>query len=283
MVMIIFILLLSGCNNLKNEKENLNQKVNSEVSYIDNELISIVSSLNNIYFDKYKLEIQEVPNKSSSSENKTSESDGEPSDKSNKENSSESEKEQDATQKQYSIKSNNLLKSESIIDWNELRSRVENLYNVWPTISVDLKEIGVSEEHLKQFEQNLDNIAISTKQENKQMAIDSLIQTYKSLPEFAKEYNSDEKILQAKYKLLICYNYAEQEQWEQFQNALTDFKMSFSNFTSANSQNKRKENNIKNAKVIINEMNNSSNIRDKEIFFIKYRNLMKELNIISSN
>lgn len=281
---ITLVLILAGCKNSKNSEDELKQKVNAEISYIDNELLSMVNSLNNIYFDKYKVDEQKVPKKSANSEKE--ESSNKEGDESNSKGGSEKESGQqsseDSSQKISSMKTNNLLKGDTEIDWDDLRNKVENLYDVWATISVDLKDIGVNDENLSQFEHNMDNVAIAVKQENKQATLENAIQIYKQLAEFVKSYGSDDSILQTKYKLLVCYNYANQEQWELFQEALTDLKMSYSNFINKKTEYKGKETNIKNASMIINEINSTIDAKDKEIFFIKYKNLMQELNIISS-
>lgn len=283
-ISIILVLTLTGCRNSKNSEEELKQKINAEISYIDNELLSMVNSLNNIYFDKYKVDEQKIPKKSSDSEKEeSSNKDGnESNSKDGAENESGKESSEDSSQKISSMKRNNLLKSDTEIDWDDLRNKVESLYDVWTTISVDLKEVGVNDEILSQFENNIDNVAVAVKQENKQATLENTIQIYKQLAEFVKSYGSDDSILQTKYKLLVCYNYASQEQWELFQEALTDLKMSYSNFINKKTEYKGKETNIKNASMMINEINNTIDTKDKEIFFIKYKNLMQELNIISS-
>lgn len=284
-LLLTVVCLLTGCSNSKESQNNLEQKVNAEIAYIDNEVISIVNDLNNIDFTKYKVDIQEVTDKSADSKEKEQESESgkqegsEGSEKEKKETQSEN-----STQKVYSMKSNSLLNNNKEIDWDSLKSRVENLYNAWTTISIDLKEIGVNEENLRKFEQSMDNFAIAVKQEEKEATIDSAIQMYKLFVEFAKDYGSDKErnVLQTKCNLLICYNHADQEQWEQFQEAFTNLKMSYSNLMNKTSEYNGKEVNIKNASVIISEIGNSINMKDKDIFFVKYRNLMKELNIISS-
>ncbi len=284
-LLLMVVCLLTGCSNSKESQNNLEQKVNAEIAYIDNEVISIVNDLNNIDFTKYKVDIQEVTDKSADSKEKEQESESgkqegsEGSEKEKKETQSEN-----STQKVYSMKSNSLLNNNKEIDWDSLKSRVENLYNAWTTISIDLKEIGVNEENLRKFEQSMDNFAIAVKQEEKEATIDSAIQMYKLFVEFAKDYGSDKErnVLQTKCNLLICYNHADQEQWEQFQEAFTNLKMSYSNLMNKTSEYNGKEVNIKNASVIISEIGNSINMKDKDIFFVKYRNLMKELNIISS-
>ena len=50
---------LSGCKKT-DDKAILKDKVNTELSYIDSELVSILNALNNINYSKYKVMSQEV-------------------------------------------------------------------------------------------------------------------------------------------------------------------------------------------------------------------------------
>lgn len=59
-ILLSFIILLSGCNNKNNKEEELNNKINIEVSYIDSELVYIVNALNDINYARYKVVTQEV-------------------------------------------------------------------------------------------------------------------------------------------------------------------------------------------------------------------------------
>ena len=53
--------LINLCGCKKTEDENaLKQKINTEISYIDSELVSILNALNNINYSKYKVMTQEV-------------------------------------------------------------------------------------------------------------------------------------------------------------------------------------------------------------------------------
>lgn len=56
--------------------------------------------------------------------------------------------------------------------------------------------------------------------------------------------------------------------------------MSYSNIINRRDEYEGKDVNIKTAEVIVNEMYNSANNKNREIFFIKYKNFVQELNII---
>ena len=79
---IIMALLLSGCMNSNNKDKSLEQKVNTEISYIDSELVSIVNELNNISYENYKLDVQEIQSQpTESGGSKDEQSSGQGSDK----------------------------------------------------------------------------------------------------------------------------------------------------------------------------------------------------------
>lgn len=279
----ICILLLSGCMNSNKQNKSLEQKANTEISYIDSELISIANELNNINYANYKLDVQEIQIQAAESEDSKSEQ-GSDKQESEGKNSKESGKEEEKNGKIFAMKANNILGKESEIDWDNLKSKIETFYSTWNTIERDLKELGVSEELLSEFERNLDFTAIAIKNEDKNQTLEGVINLYKQLPEFLGTYGLDKEknVLESKYSLLVCYRYADLEDWEQLKNSISDLKMSVSNISGQKSEYKGKEVNISNSTTIVNEMSSSSDLKEKDIFFIKYKNLMQELNIILS-
>ena len=69
----ICILLLSGCMNSNKQNKSLEQKANTEISYIDSELISIANELNDINYANYKLDVQEIQIQAAKTEDSKSE------------------------------------------------------------------------------------------------------------------------------------------------------------------------------------------------------------------
>ena len=129
----------------------------------------------------------------------------------------------------------------------------------------------------------MDLLAISIKNEDETETINNIINLYRDLPQFVRTYQNekDGRILELKYKLLLCYKYSSVDDWEEYNKAVSDLKMSFSNLLNQQSDYTGKSRNIENAFSIINSISNEDEMREKEIFFIKYRNLMQELNEIS--
>lgn len=322
--LIIVLFYLSGCNSSKDNKNDLGEKIHSEISYIDSELISIANGLNGISYTRYKVNVNEIQSLSKNSEEENAESNtdkkaseeknakesgkeengsnGNSEDSSTSNSSSSqsgSEDKQDESEesaqsgkneneekkspnKIFSMKSNDILGQVVDINWSELRNKVENLYTSWTTVTKDLKEIGVSTEQLNDFNKCLDRFAVAVKNENKTDTVDCLISMYEHLPKFAEIYGDDKEknILSSKYCLLICYKCVDIEDWDQLEHSLGMLKMTFSNILNKKSEYGDKQVNIDNAMIILNEMEDSLEIKDKEVFFIKYKNLMQELNMI---
>ena len=293
---IVFIVLLNicilisfcGCKNLNNNKNSINEKVNSEIAFLDHELILMLNLLNNINYEKYKVEENKTKSLSKSSKQGESESSsnkeqgaGESKESSSKQSKQQGQGEQEESKQEefFYMSENNIIGDEKQINWNELKSKIEDLYSAWPVISNDLQELNISNDVLNQFEKSMDLVAVSIKENNKDSTVQNLVELYKYLPEFLKQNGNEGKklICECKYKLLICYSYVSMQEWEKLSEGVSDLKMAFSNIKTGEDGFKGKEINVKNGTSIINGMGNLSELKDESVFFIKYRNLMKEL------
>lgn len=157
----LILLILTGCSNLVNEKNNLNKKIKTEIFYLDTELVSLINELNNINYQKYKVEIQEVENIEKDSDE--SKSEGE----SNKESGEKKNTKESKEVTEISLQPDNILGKEESVNWKEIKGKIENLYTAWTTISLDLKEIGVANDNLTKFATNMDLAAVAVKNEDK--------------------------------------------------------------------------------------------------------------------
>ena len=60
-VMIILFLSLTGCSKSKeDEKKGIKEKINSEMSYLDGKIITMLNRINNISFSNYKVVSEDV-------------------------------------------------------------------------------------------------------------------------------------------------------------------------------------------------------------------------------
>lgn len=308
-LMLIFTLTastLSGCGKGCKNKVCLGEKVCTEISYLDGELVSIINAINDIDYFKYKVKSQEIKsatqgsqsmqssggeqgsnsdsggNSGESSEEgeKSSEEGGSESSQSSQ-GSSSSSKQSKGTEAFY-MKSNNILGVDKTENWDKIKSKVENLYISIPTILVDLEDSNIDKAQIAEFSKSLDELAIATKNEDSSETLTSAIKVYEYLPKFAKENgnNGNSNVLSSKYYLLMCYKNANEENWEEYKKSATDLKMNFSNILNNRNMYEQKDINIDDAEVIINEIASIDSGLEKDVFFLKYRNLMQELDML---
>ena len=81
-----------------------------------------------------------------------------------------------------------------------------------------------------------------------------------------------------KYSIFKAYSLLDSENWEEIAGYLQEAREKFTKIiTNENVQ----ENNqfiVNKCYILLNEIQNSANLKDKQLFLIKYRNLLEDLN-----
>lgn len=290
---IAFILLKSYANINKNEDEK--EKTETEIQRIELSFVNMFNELNNIKFENYRINTSQInkedlKDNSSSSASETTPSSGSSSSsessssgdqgESQKENGSSQSSEESKENQNYEMKLSGVLTNNSDINWENLKNEVEILYSAIPSLTIDLYKININKEKITNFNQEYDNLMKAIKEENKQNALDALANLYNYLPDFIENSTDDtnEKILiKTKNNVFKAYSLLDKNDW----NAITEnVNLANQEFTKilTNSQSSNKNQYIINkAYVQINELQNSTQTKEKEIFLIKYKNLLEEL------
>ena len=290
---IVFILFKSYADINKNEDEK--EKTETEIQRIELSFVNMFNELNNIKFENYRINTSQINKEdlkddssssasetipssggSSSSESSSSGDQGE----SQKENGSSQSSEESKENQNYEMKLSGVLTNNSDINWETLKNEVEILYSAIPSLTIDLYKININKEKITNFNQEYDNLMKAIKEENKQNALDALANLYNYLPDFIENSTDDtnEKILiKTKNNIFKAYSLLDKNDW----NAITEnVNLANQEFTKmlTNSQSSNKNQYIINkAYVQINELQNSTQTKEKEIFLIKYKNLLEEL------
>lgn len=290
---IAFILFKSYADSNKNEDEK--EKTETEIQRIELSFVNMFNELNNIKFENYRINTSQINKEdlkdnssssasetipssggSSSSESSSSGDQGE----SQKENGSSQSSEESKENQNYEMKLSGVLTNNSDINWENLKNEVEILYSAIPSLTIDLYKININKEKITNFNQEYDNLMKAIKEENKQNALDALANLYNYLPDFIENLTDDtnEKILiKTKNNVFKAYSLLDKNDW----NAITEnVNLANQEFTKilTNSQSSNKNQYIINkAYVQINELQNSTQTKEKEIFLIKYKNLLEEL------
>lgn len=290
---IAFILFKSYADSNKNEDEK--EKTETEIQRIELSFVNMFNELNNIKFENYRINTSQINKEdlkdnssssasestpssggSSSSENSSSGEQGE----SQKENGSSQSSEESKENQNYEMKLSGVLTENSDINWENLKNEVEILYSAIPSLTIDLYKININKEKITNFNQEYDNLMKAIKEENKQNALDALANLYNYLPDFIENSTDDtnKKILiRTKNNIFKAYSLLDKNDW----NAITEnVNLANQEFTKmlTNSQSSNKNQYIINkAYVQINELQKSTQTKEKEIFLIKYKNLLEEL------
>lgn len=302
-----FILISNAFNSGgEEEKEKLINKAEEEIYYLEDKLISMMNKLNSISFSNYVLseekqsssekssESSQTDNSSSSgggSDSGSGSSGGESSSKKNSSASSESSTDTETKKSEssddnskYELKSSGiLLNSNQQTDWNYIKSNIEIIHSSLSTIIIDLHQLEVNNDDILKFSNILDKVTLSIKQEDKISTINNLASLYDLLPIYIEQISQDNKIINSFYtKACVLNTYAliEQNNKEEMKIQIANGIEYFSNIMNQihnNNDNNQEENRVGEIYILLNELNNSIDLNDKEIYYIKYRNLMEKL------
>lgn len=175
----------------------------------------------------------------------------------------------------------NLINNNSaFIDWQELQINTAKLYNYWNSTILDLNTLSLDKNYLTDFGKILDNLTISIKNKDKQGALTNLAQLYKKLTIYAESLDYDvnyTNILYAKYNLLVAYSIVEKGNWTLTYENIVKSTIYLSNVVNSMENNKYNQYNINQAYVAVKEMENLINIKDLDVFYIKYNIAMQKL------
>ena len=131
------------------------------------------------------------------------------------------------------------------------------------------------------FSSDLDKATICIKNEDKTNGITAIANLYEYLPVYSEQIfseNAKKNIIKTKAFVIKAYSLIEIPDWNNVKNEISKALEAFglvatdANYVIDNSYKVNK------CYVLLNELNNSLNLKDKDIFYIKYKNLIEELN-----
>jgi hypothetical protein len=290
-------LIFAYTNISKSSDENLKEKTFSEVKYLQYKLEEFLNELNNIEIDNYTIYTidESVNSTNGQSQSEESETNGNQSESSNSEEekgSKENQSEENNTLGNdesnsviYQIKTNSIMQNSGNIDWDYIKEEVELLYQSIPTITLDLYKIENSQEDILNFSTEFDNFIIAVKDEDKQECLDKLTILYEFMPGFLKKTSADKiykEVIRSKVDIFKAYSLLDTGKWDEIKTNIDDAIQIYSDLLEdiETNDNTSKQYSISKAYIIVNEMKNAINMQDKEIFLIKYKNLLEDINNI---
>ena len=288
------------------EEQDLNAKVSSELEYIEEKFVNLFNKMNNIEYENYKITVKDVEksesndkesgatttgeeksgNTSSSDSQSSGGSQGGDSQGGSSEGSNssqgESSSEQAADNQMYELQAIGVLTQDSQIDWEKTKTEIENIYVSIPTITLDLYQTNVNQQDILDFNSKFDNLTVAIKNENKQETLQNLIEVYKYMPTFAEAISQNSNIkktaLDTKLNIFQGYSKLDSGDWTTISNDIQTGIQTFAKLLTDAQIEEQKQYSINKIYVMLNELKSASEKKDVEIFLIKYKNLIEELN-----
>ena len=266
---ILFGIFKAGKININNQ-EKYTQKLISEIKYLDINFVKIFNQMNNIEFENYKISINEIDKKNLKNQKKE-----ETKSNDNKEN------EENKDIKIFDLKRMNILTESKDINRQKIKDEVENMYLSIPTITLDLYQTKIEKNLILDFNSEYDNLTKFVQEENKIKTLEELVKLYSNLVKiseniFPREF--DKLILKSKLNLFKAYSKLDNKEWEEI---LKDINLSieeFSKIMSMKDITNQKIYSINKIYIMLNELEKSIDKKNEEIFLIKYKNIIEELN-----
>lgn len=265
-LIVLVIISFSGCSKEKTDEEQLRDKNISEIDYLDNYIMLLINSINNIDLKQYDAKIEKTENLNEILQ----------------ENEETSSEDTGNNVVQYSMVPNMVLNADKTINWENLKIEIENLNNTWPSIIIDLYKADVDNNKLTEFSDLINTCIGNIKNENRTETLNCLAKLYEYIPVFLEKIASDNKqieLAKTKVEVIKAYVNIDFANWEELK---TSLDRAISNFEPIvnNTSEAEKEYNIRKAYVLLQEFKNAVDTNDKDLLFMKYKNLMEELIIL---
>lgn len=249
---------------------------------MDSTITSILNRMNHISFQNYTVSIKQV-NEEESSETGTqeeSQSGGSTTQGSGDGGSQgESENKNEKINVSEMTRSSILNQEEKTPEWELIKGEIEDIYTSWNTVIIDLNKIGVNNYDILDFSKTLDNATIAVKNEDKIVATVEMAKLYTYIPKYIEKVTeeSQKNLKEVKSSLINAYAAVEENNWTKVNEELKTGEeilsriMNNTNFVNEHSFNVNK------IYVTFSELQNSISLQDKDVFYLKYRDTVKEL------
>ena len=107
------------------------------------------------------------------------------------------------------------------------------------------------------------------------------LKIYNYLPGFLEKCTNEEKekvVINTKNQILKAYSLLEKEDWNGILDNINNASKTFTTLvTSTENKEQNNQYNINKTYIMINELKNAAELKDKDVFLIKYKNLLEEL------
>lgn len=304
LIAIVLVLSLTIYTNAnKDNEKDQKEKTFSQIKYMEGKIANLLNSMNNIEARNYSVvtsEMSKATTEKSSSENNSSSggsqeggkksssggsssSGGQESSGGDSSESATSSNDEEKNNKKFELKSTGVLTNTEDINWDIVKSEIENLYTSLPSITMDLYQQNINQENILGFNTEYDKLTSVAKDEKKEETLAELTKVYEYFPKFLRESGQEAlytTIIETKMNVFKGYSKLDTKNWQEISNDIKNAIDSYSKLLTNTEIDARKQYNISKGYIMLNELQNAVNLNDPAVFLIKYKNLLEEINNI---
>ena len=285
------VVFIISKNNSKDT--SLQTKTEEEIEHLEEKIVEMMNSINKISLSNSVLVEEKTSQNSQTSGNTNQSNDNsqegeggssQSSDSNSSSASSDSDSDKENTTKEnakYEIVNDSILANKNqTIDWEYIKSSAETIHSSWATLTIDLHSLNVNNQDILNFSSVLDQVTLSAKQEDKTSTLNNLASLYAFFPIYIKQISNDSEKINIDYTracVLNSYALVEQNKWDEMKVQVTNGINYFTNILNSVNDEKQNQNKLSKTYVLLNELNNSIDLKDKDLYMIKYKNVMEEL------
>lgn len=180
--------------------------------------------------------------------------------------------------KQFELKPSGVLTNQDNINWDLVKSEVENLYLSIPTMTIDLYDQNVNQDDILAFNKEYDNLAVAVKDSKKEETLAELSKIYDYLPKFLQDDDVLYKtLIETKANIFKGYSKLDSQNWDEISKDVKNAIDVYSKLLTDPNIDSSKQYSINKGYIMINELQNAVSMKDTSVFLIKYKNLMDEI------
>lgn len=271
---------LIAFSNGNKEDDQLEDKVTQELMYLNQYFVTMLGDFNGLIIGDNRLQETEPKIQTNINTNLSDQADKNQNNQGNDnlQQNSKVENKTDTVQ-------NGILKNDQKYEakWNKIQTEVEQIYQVWNTVSIDLYSLNIDNNSILAFNDGLNKATQAVKNKNKTNAMSELTKIYAKILDYRKAYDKDNRkidLLTIQYNSVAAYTDVTTGKWDEANEKLTNAEKIFSNLLNTVTNDYTNQATMSQCYVSINELKKAVGLQDKEIFFIEYRNLMSKMEII---
>lgn len=170
-------------------------------------------------------------------------------------------------------------KNESEINWSKIQNQTNILYDYWNTVILDFNYLDIDKQDLTTFGKILDDLTISIKYNDKNNTLNNLAKLYDKLIKYTESINYKYyiNILLIKYNFLHASCVVETGNWTLGHEYILKASENAYKLINIVEDNQYLQYNINQVYVAVKEMENLINIKDIDIFYLKYNIALDKL------